>query len=110
MKKNLKNSQGKIQSTDTNPKVTQMLELWHKEFQRSHNSHAPRAKGQHSWDKCKDRSSQQGNKTYKLSKLEILELKNTRTKIWNTLDRTKSKIEMKDGRISELKPRWIEMI
>lgn len=74
---NLNNSQSKRQATDTNPKVTHMLELWCKDFQSSHDNQALRPKDQH-W---KDGSSQHGNIRYKLNKMEILELKNTKTKI-----------------------------
>lgn len=39
---NLNNSQSKRQATDINPKVTQMLELWYKDFQSSNDNHALR--------------------------------------------------------------------
>lgn len=54
----LNNSQGKRQAMDTNPTMTQMLKLWHRD-------HAPRAKDQRFGNKWKDRPSQQGKKRYK---------------------------------------------
>lgn len=77
---NLNNSQSKRQATDTNPKVTKMLELWYKDFQSSHDNHALRPKDQHSSYKWKDGSSQHGNIRYKLNKMEILNWKTQKTK------------------------------